>query len=260
MITVIEVTHHYGVKPVLRDISLHVRRGELLALMGPNGMGKSTLLGVMAGLLAPYRGYVEVDGKRRRRTVEEESAIRKQVAYLPAEAWVPGAFTGREWLLAVGRLYGIEALRLMDHVDRLLALFNLGEQGDSPVSSYSSGQKKKIALAGALVSEAPLLLLDEPFAGGLDPSGIMALKRVLQRLTREQGVTVVMATPVPELVAELADRIAVIREGRLVACDTIDGLRAVAGGGDSLDEIYERLASPQTAENVDQYFRTAGVA
>jgi ABC-type multidrug transport system ATPase subunit len=260
MITVIEVTHHYGVKPVLRDISLHVRRGELLALMGPNGMGKSTLLGVMAGLLAPYRGYVEVDGKRRRRTVEEEEAIRKQVAYLPAEAWVAGSFTGREWLLAVGRLYGIEALRLMDHVDRLLALFNLTEQGDSQVSSYSSGQKKKIALAGALVSEAPLLLLDEPFAGGLDPSGILALKHVLQRLTREQGVTVVMATPVPELVEELADRIAIVRDGRLVACDTIDGLQAVAGGGDSLDEIYERLASPHTAENVDRYFATGGVA
>src|SRR5438445_4548941 len=89
MMTVIEVTHHYGVKPVLRNVSLHVKRGELLALMGPNGMGKSTLLAVMAGLLVPYRGHVEVNGMRRRRAVEEEEAIRKLVAYLPAEVWVP---------------------------------------------------------------------------------------------------------------------------------------------------------------------------
>ncbi len=259
MIKVVNVTHHYRVRPVLRDISLNVGRGELLALMGPNGMGKSTLLGVMAGLLCPYRGYVEVEGKRRRGSVEEELAIRRLVAYLPAEAWVPGSFTGREWLMVVGRLYDIEALRLMDHVDRLLELFDLTEKGDSTVSAYSSGQKRKIALASVLVTEAPVLLLDEPFAGGLDPSGIAALKRVLLGLTRKQKVTVVMATPVPELVAELADRIAVIREGQLVACDTVDGLRAIAGGGNNLDDIYERLASPKRVSNVERYFE-GGVA
>jgi ABC-2 type transport system ATP-binding protein len=259
MIKVVNVTHHYGVRPVLRNVSLDVGRGELLALMGPNGMGKSTLLGVMAGLLFPYRGHVEVEGRRRRGSVEEERAIRKLVAYLPAEAWVPGAFTGREWLMAVGRLYGIEALRLMDHVDRLLELFELTEKGDAPTSSYSSGQKRKIALASVLVTEAPVLLLDEPFSGGLDPSGIAALKRVLLSLTRKQRVTVVMATPVPELVAEMADRIAVIREGQLVACDTIDGLRNIAGGGTNLDEIYERLASPKRVSSVERYFE-GGVA
>ena len=178
---------------------------------------------------------------------------------MTAEAWVPGSFTGREWLMAVGRLYDIEALRLMDHVDRLLELFDLTEKGDSTVSAYSSGQKRKIALASVLVTDAPVLLLDEPFAGGLDPSGIAALKRVLLGLTRKQKVTVVMATPVPELVAELADRIAVIREGQLVACDTVDGLRAIAGGGNNLDDIYERLASPKRVSNVERYFE-GGVA
>jgi ABC-type multidrug transport system ATPase subunit len=251
------VTHHYGVRPVLRDVSLHVRGGELLALMGPNGMGKSTLLAVMAGLLGPIQGTVDINGKQRRHTPEEENAIRKEVVYLPAEPWLATSMTGREWLLAVGRLYDIAELRLMDHVNRLLALFNLTEQGDSTISSYSTGQKKKIALAGALVTEARVMLLDEPFAGGLDPSGILALKRVLQRLVREQGVTIVMATPVPELVAELADRIAVIRDGQVVACDTVEGLRAVSGVGGGLDEIYERLANPKPTSSVEQYFSGA---
>ncbi len=226
-----------------------------MALMGPNGMGKSTLLGVMAGYLVPIRGFVEIDGNRRRRSPEEENAIRKQTFYLPAEPWLPGSMTGREWLLAVGRVYGIEDIRLMDHIERLLRLFNLTEQADSTLSAYSSGQKKKVSLAAALVSEVPLLLLDEPFSGGLDPSGILAMKRVLLQLVKERGTTVVLATPVPELVQELADRIAVIRDGRLVACDSLDGLRAISGVPGALDQVYERLACPQSAGNIEQYFK-----
>src|SRR5688500_2872489 len=107
-IDVAGVTHHYGVRPILRDVSLAVRRGEVVALMGPNGSGKSTLMSVMAGVMAPFRGYVEVNGRRRRRTVAEELAIRREVVYLPAEPWLPGTRTAREWVLAVGRLWGVE--------------------------------------------------------------------------------------------------------------------------------------------------------
>jgi ABC-2 type transport system ATP-binding protein len=254
MIDVVNVTHHYGVKPVLRQVNLHVERGEVLAIMGPNGMGKSTLMGVLAGALWPLKGYVEIDGRRRRDSEEAEIAIRRKVVYLPAEPWVPLGRSGREWLLAVGRVYQIEDDRLLDHVDRLLALFDLTEHGDSAISSYSTGQRKKIALAATLVTEAPIMLLDEPFAGGLDPSGILALRRVLQRLAQGDDYTIVMATPVPELVEELADRIAIIRDGRVIAHDTIAGLRRLAGCDGKLEEVYERLVRPQTTENVDKYF------
>jgi ABC-type multidrug transport system ATPase subunit len=254
----VDVTHHYGVKPVLRRVNLTVERGQVVALMGPNGMGKSTLMGVMAGTLWPLRGHVEVDGLRRRASEEAELAIRRKVVYLPADPWLPKDRTGRAWVLAVGRLYGIDEERLLDHVDRLLKLFDLEAQADVPMRDYSTGQKKKAALCGALVAEAPLLLLDEPFSGGLDPSGILALKRVLQHLARRDDVTVVMATPVPELVEELADRVAVIREGRIAAYDTIDGLRRQTGLPDArVDEVYERLVSPQTARNIEHYFEGA---
>jgi ABC-type multidrug transport system ATPase subunit len=116
-----------------------------------------------------------------------------------------------------------------------------------------------VALCGALVAETPVMLLDEPFSGGLDPSGILALKRVLRHRVDREDVTVVMATPVPELVEELADRVAVLREGRIVAFDTVDGLRAASGCGGTLDEVYERLVNPQAVANIQQYFegRTA---
>jgi ABC-type multidrug transport system ATPase subunit len=157
--------------------------------------------------------------------------------------------------LAVGRLYGIDDLRLFDHADRLLRLFDLVAQAEQPIYSYSAGQLKKISLCSALVTEAPYLLLDEPFSGGLDPSGILALKRVLQRLAARDDVTIVMTTPVPELVEELADRIAIIRDGRLAAFDTADGLRRSTGADGPLADVLHRLLNPETLANIDYYFQ-----
>ena len=253
MINVVEVTHHYGLRPVLKRVSLRVETGEVVALMGPNGMGKTTLLGVMAGAIAPVRGHVEIGGARRRSSREAELAIRKRVVYLPAEPWLPGSRTGREWVLAVGRVWGVDDERLIDHADRLLAVFNLDTHADQPIRAYSSGQKKKVALCVTLITDAPILLLDEPFAGGLDPSGILALKRLLQ-LRAADDATVVMATPVPELVEELADRVAVLRDGQLLAYDTIEGLRRRTGTA-ALDEAYERLVEPRTISKIEEYFR-----
>lgn len=254
MIRVRELTHHYGLRPVLVDINLEVATGELVVLLGPNGMGKSTLLGCMGGVLWPARGSVEFDGIARRASVEEERELRRQIAFLPDDAWLPMMRTGREFILSVGELYGVEDLRRIEHADRLLQLFNLEEQGDSPISSYSAGQRKKIALCSALITEAPYLLLDEPFSGGLDPAGILALKEVLKRLREQRKATIVMTTPVPELISELANRVAIIRFGRLVAYDTPDGLRTQAGTEGTLAQALELLVFPETHESIARYF------
>lgn len=255
MIEVVNVSHHYRLRPVLRNVNLRINRGESVAIMGANGTGKTTLMQIMAGLIAPITGHVEVDGLRRRRTAEDELKIRRQTVWLPAEPWLPRGRTGREWLLAVGQVYGVSINRLLEHIPRLMSLFNLEDQIDQATSGYSTGQKKKLALAAVLVAEAPLLLLDEPFAGGLDPSGILALKRILQNYRSTRAVTVVMATPVPELVEELADRIAMLKEGRIIAFDTLDNLRRQAGTSGHLDEVYERIAGSRTNERIERYFR-----
>lgn len=254
MIRLVDITQHYGVRPVLREINLRIESGELVSILGPNGMGKTTLLAVMAGVLHPQRGYVEIDGIRRRSSVENEAALRRRTVYLPDHPWLPKNRTGREFLLAVGRLYEVEDERLMDHVERLLRLFELMREGDWPIRSYSNGQQKKIAICSALVTDASCLLLDEPFSGGLDPSGILALKRVLQRMAETRQATIVMTTPVPELVEELSDRVVVVRNGTIVANDTPAGLRRTTGCEGRLADVLERLMYPETVENLKQYF------
>jgi ABC-2 type transport system ATP-binding protein len=250
-----DVTQHYGVRPVLLGINLRVERGEVVVVLGPNGMGKSTLLGVMAGVLAPQHGRVVIDGRCRRASVEDELAIRQQTVYLPDQPWLPRGLTAREFLLAVGALYDVEDLRLMGHVEQLLDLFDLGEVADAPLRNYSAGQKKKAALCSALVTEAPVMLLDEPFSGGLDPAGLLALKRIIQRHARSKELTIVLTSPVPELVEEIATRIVVLQHGTILAFDTLDGLQRLTGCRGTLGDVLERLIYPHTSEKLDQYFR-----
>jgi len=252
------VTQHYGVRPVLRGISLRIERGEIVVILGPNGMGKTTLLGVMAGVLAPQRGSVTIDGLRRRASEEEELEIRKRTVYLPDQPWLPADRTGREFLLAVGRLYDVPDERLMEHVDQLLELFDLQSQADSPIRTYSAGQQKKVAICSALVTEVPLLLLDEPFSGGLDPAGLLTLKRIIQQMSRRKHATVVLTSPVPELVEEIATRVIVLYEGEILAFDTLEGLQRMTGYRGSLGDVLERLIFPNTTKKLETYFQEFG--
>lgn len=253
MINVVDLSHHYGVRPVLSRINFTVPKGQLVAVMGSNGVGESTLLGAVAGTLTPARGYVEIGGLRRRISEETEIQIRKQTVFLPDHPWLPDFMTAREWLLAVGQLYDIESDHLMDHVNRLLDLFQLTDKGDSPIRTCSNGQKKKVAICGALVTDAPVLVLDEPFTGGLDPSAILVLTRVLRHLADQSGATILMASQVPETVEQMAHQIIVISDTRLAAYDTLDGLRAKTGCKGSLPEVFAELVHPQTLEHIENY-------
>jgi ABC-type multidrug transport system ATPase subunit len=252
MIEVVSVTQHYGVRPVLRDVSLSVARGGVTAVIGPNGMGKSTLLGAMAGVLSPQHGRVTIDGRRRRGSAEDELAIRKTVVYLPDAPWLPTARTPREFLLAVGRLYDLSDDHLFAELPKLLELFDLAGQADTPIANLSSGQTKKVALCSVLLPDVPVMLLDEPFSGGLDPAGILVLKRLLRKRTAD-GRTVVLTSPVPEIVEEVADKVVILKDGQVLAFDTIDGLRRQTGVTGSLAMVLEKLMFPDTLRKIEAY-------
>ena len=254
MIRAVNVTQHYGVRPVLRDISLEIPAGSRTAVIGPNGMGKTTLLGVLGGVLNPQHGYVEIDGLRRRSSIENELEIRRRAVYLPDRCFLPKNRTGREFLLGVGKVYDIDEDRLLDHAERLLRLFEIEPIGDSPIRSYSAGQQKKISLASALITDAPILLLDEPFSGGLDPAGILALRHLLKRTSVRKKRTVVLTSPVPELVAEVADRLIVVRGGVLAADGSIEEIRRQTRYTGTVEGMLQEVIFPETLENIEAYF------
>ncbi|WP_175517653.1 ABC transporter ATP-binding protein [Planctomicrobium piriforme] len=254
MIRIMNVTQHYGVRPVLKNVSIEIPAGSRTAVIGPNGMGKTTLLNVMAGVLAPQHGFVEIDGLIRRSSVEAELEIRRHTVFLPDRSFLPQTRTGREFLLAVGKLYEVEQDRIIDHAQRLLDLFELTAIADSPIRTYSAGQQKKIALSSAIITDARTLLLDEPFSGGLDPAGILALRHLLQRLAERQQRTVVMTSPVPELVTEIADRIIIIRSGEVVAYGTLEEIQHQSGSTGSFSELLQKMVFPEAIENVERYF------
>jgi ABC-2 type transport system ATP-binding protein len=255
VIQVENLTQHYGIRPVLRDINLEISAGELVAVIGPNGMGKTTLLAAIAGVHSPQKGSVTIAGLRRRSSPEAELEIRQKATYLPDTAFLPPTMTAREFWISVGKIYNIDYDRLFDHIERLVALFELETVVDSPISSGSTGQQKKVALSAALLTDTPILLLDEPLSGGLDASGILALRKVLQRLVANRQATVVMTSPVPELVEQLATRVVVLRAGQVVADGSVEELKAQGGNSRSLADALEQLFFPQTADHVADYFQ-----
>lgn len=253
MIRLTGVTQHYGLRPILKDLNLEVARGELVAVMGPNGTGKSTLLKVMAGVLSPQRGRVEIDGKVRRYSVEEENEIRRMTVYLPDHPWLPMARTGREFMLAVGALYVEDQERVMDHSIRLLKLFNLDHQADARIGTYSNGQQKKLAIAATLVTDAKVYLLDEPFTGGLDPAGVAVLKRLLKHLSERDDITVVLATQISDIAMALAQRIALIKDGRIGMIDTVERIIVSQSGAAGLEDAIERYLNPEAIRRIEEY-------
>lgn len=258
MIDVSGVFHHYGLTPVLDEIDFSVPAGCTLAVIGPNGSGKTTLLNLLAGLLTPAQGRVVVNGLVRRSSVEAELAIRQQAVFLPAEMWFPASLTGRQFILDVAEVWGIEARRRFDHADRLLNVFQLAHLGHAPIVGYSTGQKKKIGLCSALITEAPILLLDEPFSGGLDPAGLTAMKQILRRLTHRDDRTVVLTSPVPELVEEVADRILILQDGKILQHNTVEAVKQHARGA-TLDEALRKLIFPETEQDLADYFSQEAV-
>jgi ABC-2 type transport system ATP-binding protein len=231
-------------RPVLTGLDLTVRAGEFYVLLGPNGAGKTTIQRLVAGLLQPDAGEITVFGIDARRHPVEAKRV---VAWVSDEPMVYDRLTPLEYLEFVAGLWEIDANVAEARAKELIGWLGLGPHQNERCGGFSKGMLQKVALAGALVHEPRLIILDEPLTG-LDAGSARLVKDVL--LARVgAGATVLMTTHILEVAERMAERIGVINGGRLVAEGTLAELRARIGRGNTtLEEIFLDLVAESAQE------------
>ncbi|MFJ8150109.1 ATP-binding cassette domain-containing protein [Streptomyces sp. NPDC096048] len=230
-ITVEGVRKKYGDKDALDGLGLTVTRGTVHGVLGPNGAGKTTLVRILATLLRPDAGRVEVAGHD---VLTQPYAVRLRIGLLGQHAALDEELGGRQNLEMFGRLHHLGARRARARAGELLARFDLTDTGRKPVSAYSGGMRRRLDLAASLITEPEVLFLDEPTTG-LDPRGRAEVWESVRSLV-DGGTTVLLTTQYLEEADQLADRISVVDAGRVVADGTADELKA-ATGGDRVDVV-----------------------
>ena len=236
MIQVSHLTKMFGKIRAVNDVSFSVAQGEAFALLGPNGSGKSTTLKCLAGLVAPSQGEIRVNGVDLLRDPQRAKSF---LSYLPQRIEFHDSLTAREVMEFYCRLRKLPLSR----IDNLLcgSRFDFDGFADRRIGEFSGGMLQRLGLAIACLPDAPVLVLDESTVG-LDPAGVVQFREFLTELKRK-GKTIIFATHVLNDVEQLADRIAVFVEGRLIALETISAMRGKWIENDrrlSMEEIYLR--------------------
>lgn len=231
-------------RPAIRGLDLTVHAGEFYALLGPNGAGKTTTLRMVAGLLQPDAGEIAIFGIDARRQPIDAKRI---TAWVSDEPMIYDKLTPSEYLAFVAGLWGLEQGSAARASQELLGWLDLAPHAHERCGGFSKGMRQKVALAGALVHDPRLIILDEPLTG-LDAGSARQVKAVLLERTR-RGCTVIMTTHILEVAERMAERIGVIAGGRLIAEGTLEELRhRVGGAAASLEDIFlDLVAEPAAA-------------
>ena len=243
------VARAYGEIQALAGVDLQVAEGTVLGLLGPNGAGKTTLVRVLTTLLRPDRGRATVAGLD---VVADAQQLRTQIGLAGQYAAVDEDLTGRENLVMVGRLYHLGRTEAARRADEVLERISLTDAGGRPVKTYSGGMRRRLDLAASLVGRPRVLFMDEPTTG-LDPRSRIELWNLITELVGD-GTTLLLTTQYLEEADQLADQIAVIDAGRLIAEGTADELKSRLGG----DVIALRVADPADAPRAADLLRGIG--
>jgi ABC-2 type transport system ATP-binding protein len=202
----------YDEVQALDGVSFAVREGEVFALLGPNGAGKSTTVRVLVTLTRPDEGTASVAGHDVRR---EQNAVRRAIGYVPQDSGVDQFGTGRENLMLQGRVQGMSGTNLRRRADELLELVGIAHAADRIVRTYSGGMRRRLDIALGLVHRPRVLFLDEPTTG-LDPEARVAMWEEVQRLADAEALTILLTTHYLEEADQLADRLAIVSQGKVV--------------------------------------------
>ncbi|RIK81441.1 MAG: ABC transporter [Planctomycetota bacterium] len=231
------VTRTYGSRVAVDDLNLSLQRGELFALLGHNGAGKTTTIKMLVGLLKPTSGTIFVGPYS---VVEHPREVCRLIGYVPDLPFLYEKLSGREFLRFVADMYGMPEPAARAAVERESERFQLGEFIDQLTESYSHGMRQRTVFAAAMIHQPEILVVDEPMVG-LDPHSIRLVKDLLKQYA-ESGKIVLMSTHTLNVAEEIADRVGVMRNGRIVFEGKLEALRhALPNRGETLESLYLAL-------------------
>ena len=246
MITLRSLTKRYGPFTAVDSIDLEVAKGELFGFLGPNGAGKTTTLRMIAGILRPTSGSVQVGGVN---IAEHPAAAKAKLGFIPDRPFIYEKLTGAEFLRFVAGLYDQSGPVIEKRMDELLSLFDLFEWKDELVESYSHGMRQKLIISSAFLHRPEVVVVDEPMVG-LDPKAARILKDLFREYTR-RGHTIMMSTHTLEVAESLCDRIGIIQGGKIRALGTMNELAARAEEGvQGLEALFLRLTGERASREL----------
>lgn len=239
-------TYDKGAVRALDDLSLDVEEGTVLSVLGPNGAGKTTTVRILSTLLKPDSGHAQVAGID---VIKHPDKVREIIGLSGQYAAVDETLTGWDNLVMFGRLYHLGKQQSIDRANELLERFSLTDSARRPIKTYSGGMRRRLDLAASLIVSPKVLFLDEPTTG-LDPRGRMEMWSVIEELVKG-GVTLLLTTQYLDEADQLADEIAVIDHGKVIARGTSDALKSQVGG-ERLEVIVEAHQIAQTIQIVER--------
>ena len=232
MLNIEHLTKTYGEKKAVDDLSLHIRPGEIFGFIGHNGAGKSTTLKCAVGILQFDSGTIAVNGMDIR---EEPVRCKQTLAYIPDNPDLYDFMSGIKYLDFIADVFGVSSAERQAKIREYADLFELTADLSQPISAYSHGMKQKLALISAWMHAPKLIVMDEPFVG-LDPKSSHLLKEMMRRHC-DMGGAIFFSTHVLEVAEKLCDKVAIIKQGRLIKVGTMDEVK----GDDSLEEVFLEL-------------------
>jgi ABC-2 type transport system ATP-binding protein len=236
------LTKRFGPKIAVNDLNLTVPPGEFFCFLGPNGAGKTTTIKVLTGLLSPTEGRAVLGGHDMAR---EPVAAKRLLGYVPDTPFLYEKLTGREFMRFVAGLYAMDASEYEAYSEELLDLFTIRGVGDQLIEDYSHGMRQKLSFAACFLHRPSIMIVDEPWVG-LDPKSIRFVKDFLRAKTRAENLTVFMSTHTLAIAEEIADRIGIIHQGKLLHVGSVPEILAMAHQPGSLEDVFLQLTHDET--------------
>lgn len=236
MLKIEHLTKKFGEQTAVDDLNLHIAPGEIYGFIGHNGAGKTTTLKSVVGILRFEEGEILIDG---RSIKSDPIGCKRQIAYIPDNPDLYDYMTGIRFLNFIADIFGIQSSVRQERISKYADAFNLTENLSQPIASYSHGMKQKLAIISAWIHNPKLIIMDEPFVG-LDPKASHLLKEMMREVC-DNGGAIFFSTHVLEVAEKLCDKVAIIKDGKLIRSGTMEEVK----GDESLEQVFLELEGEQ---------------